>query len=125
MLTGDVLNIINTDSLDFAIKPIFLRRSLTRACWVEIVEVTEVAMKSLPIVIEPLQGTKMRTFRKFIEEVDSQTPSYNIDSDASSFEWQKEEGPVHAADVVICKQDATPLQVIEQFDLEICKARFN
>jgi len=105
--------------------PGFLRRSYTRAIGAEVVEVTEVAMESLPIVIEPLQGTKMRTFRKFIEEVDSQTPSYNIDSDASSFEWQKEEGPVHAADVVICKQDATPLQVIEQFDLEICKARFN
>jgi len=98
MLTGDVLNIINTDSLDFAIKPIFLRRSLTRACWVEIVEVTEVAMKSLPIVIEPLQGTRMRAFRKFLKDVDSQTPSYDIDSGASTFD---EPRPVHAADVVI------------------------
>ena len=50
------------------------------------------------------------------------TPSYDIDSDASTFD---EPRPVHAADVVICKQNATPLQVIEQFDLEICKARFN
>ena len=81
-------------------QPIFLRRSYTRAIWAEVVEVTEVEMKALlPIVIEPLRGTKIRTFRKFIKEVDSQTPSYKRDSDWD--EWTKEEGPVHAADVVI------------------------
>jgi hypothetical protein len=33
--------------------------------------------------------------------------------------------PVHAADLVVSKSTSTPLQIIEQFDLEICKARFD
>ena len=106
-------------------QPIFLRRSKTRAVWVKVVEVTEVIMKPLPIAIKPikpLHGTKMRTFRKYMKDVDSETPSGDIDSDASTFD---EPRPTHAADVIICKQNATPLQIIEQFDLEICKARFN
>lgn len=57
--------------------PMFLRRSKTRACWVEVVEVTKVSIRSQPVAIEPLQGTKMRTFRTFLKDVDSQTPSYD------------------------------------------------
>ena len=117
-------------------KPTFLRRTKDKnLAWWRKVDYTKgtvfkmydnATAKHIHLNVAPIPGKKLRMYRNFLKEVDIDTPTPydSVDSE----EYWPSHGIVkspHKIDLVLARSNFTPKDLIDKFDLNICKISYN